>query len=209
MTLRALVICLCAFAVTGALLSSGAALALPDSKQRPAKPRATSAPRAVKAPTLELRLQTQLALARKHRGMIRFFARHPHLLRSPEHGQRARAGLATARAELPRIEREIATLRRQIAAREEKRLASLPPKRAICEVFDEHCDEALSVAWCESRYQTTARNGQYLGLFQMGSSERRMFGHGPTAYEQSKAAYRYFVVSGRDWSPWGCRWAAR
>ena len=61
------------------------------------------------------------------------------------------------------------------------------------------------MAWCESRLDTTAQNGQYLGLFQMGSSERRLFGHGDTAHEQAVAAHRYFVRSGRDWSPWSCR----
>jgi hypothetical protein len=84
----------------------------------------------------------------------------------------------------------------------------MPPRAAICEVFDSYCDEAVAVAWCESRLTTTAQNGQYLGLFQMGSYERSLFGHGRTAHEQATAAHRYFVLSGRDWSPWGCRWAA-
>ena len=63
------------------------------------------------------------------------------------------------------------------------------------------------MARCESGYQTGAANGQYRGLFQMGSSERELFGHGPTAHDQALAAHRYFVISGRDWSPWSCRWA--
>ena len=33
----------------------------------------------------------------------------------------------------------------------------------------------------------------------------RLFGHGPTALAQAQAAYRYFVRSGRDWSPWSCK----
>lgn len=79
----------------------------------------------------------------------------------------------------------------------------------ICDVFgDRFCGQALRVAWCESRLHTTARNGQYLGLFQMGSSERRKYGHGRTARAQSIAALRYFNASGKDWSPWTCRWAA-
>lgn len=82
------------------------------------------------------------------------------------------------------------------------------PEAAICHVFGEYCSEALRVSWCESRHTTTAHNGQYLGLFQMGYWERRRFGHGSTALEQARAAYRYFVESGRDWSPWSCRWAA-
>jgi len=102
----------------------------------------------------------------------------------------------------------IATLERAIERREKRRLAKLPPKAAICGVFGRYCEEAVSVAWCESRLDPTARNGPYLGLFQMGSSERRLFGHGDTAHEQAVAAHKYFVASGRDWSPWGCRWAA-
>jgi hypothetical protein len=68
-----------------------------------------------------------------------------------------------------------------------------------------YCGQALRVARCESHLRVTARNGQYLGLFQMGSSERRRFGHGATAYKQATAAHRYFVLSGRDWSPWSCK----
>jgi hypothetical protein len=106
------------------------------------------------------------------------------------------------------LSRTVAALRAKLRAREERRLASLPPKEAICSVFGSYCQEALAIAWCESRHSTRAQNGQYLGLFQMGSSERRLFGHGATARAQAFAAHRYFVVSGRDWSPWACRWAA-
>ena len=54
----------------------------------------------------------------------------------------------------------------------------MPPKAAICAVFGDYCQEAVAVAWCESRLRPTAQNGQYLGLFQMGSYERQLFGHG-------------------------------
>jgi hypothetical protein len=77
--------------------------------------------------------------------------------------------------------------------------------RAICHVFGRYCDQALRVSWCESHWLTTARNGQYLGLFQMGSWERRRFGHGADAWSQARAALRYFNNSGRDWSPWSCQ----
>ncbi len=60
-------------------------------------------------------------------------------------------------------------------------------------MFGTYCGQALQVARCESGLTTTAQNGQYLGLFQMGSSERRLFGHGATAIEQVRAAHRYFV----------------
>ena len=93
-------------------------------------------------------------------------------------------------------------------ARDSRRLASLAPKAAICEVFGDHCQEAVAVAWCESHLSTTAQNGQYLGLFQMGSYERQLFGHGDSAHRAGRPAHRYFMRSGRDWSPWSCRWAA-
>lgn len=83
---------------------------------------------------------------------------------------------------------------------------SLPTGLVICEVFeDRYCGQALRVAWCESRLNTEARNGQYRGLFQMGAWERRRYGHGSTAREQARAARRYFIASGRDWSPWECK----
>lgn len=50
-----------------------------------------------------------------------------------------------------------------------------------------------------------AVNGQYLGCFQMGSSERAKYGHGSGVWAQARAAYRYFKASGRDWSPWSCK----
>lgn len=79
------------------------------------------------------------------------------------------------------------------------------PQEAICHVFGNYCTEALVVSECESGYSVYAHNGQYLGLFQMGSSERELYGHGGTALAQAVAAYRYFVASGKDWSPWSCK----
>ena len=69
--------------------------------------------------------------------------------------------------------------------------------------------QALSIASCESGFRTHARNGQYLGIFQMGRSERHTFNpnhpYTRSALRQARGAHRYFVASGRDWSPWGCR----
>lgn len=64
--------------------------------------------------------------------------------------------------------------------------------------------KALDVIACETgdRYNTTARNGQYLGLFQMGAWARARYGHGATARSQARAAHRYWVDAG--WSPWEC-----
>jgi hypothetical protein len=79
--------------------------------------------------------------------------------------------------------------------------------RAVCAVFGRYCEQAMRVIRCETggTYSVRARNGQYLGLFQMGASERARYGHGRTARLQARAAFRYFVASGRDWSPWSCR----
>jgi hypothetical protein len=78
---------------------------------------------------------------------------------------------------------------------------------AIRYVFGEYAEEALAVAACESGSSRTprARNGQYLGIFQMGEYARSLYGHGETPLEQSRAAYAYFLASGRDWSPWACK----
>jgi hypothetical protein len=158
--------------------------------------------------TLEERLERKLAAARKYRGTIRFFKNHRWLLSSDSHSESARATLRRAERRLAQLEKTIAALRTALRRREARRRAELPPRAAICDVFGENCDEAVAVAWCESRLDTKARNGQYLGLFQMGSHERELFGHGPSAHDQATAAHRYFVESGRDWSPWSCRWAA-
>lgn len=87
------------------------------------------------------------------------------------------------------------------------------PDYAIELVFRSHSGEAKEVAACESGdkdgdlspHVVRARNGQYLGMFQMGSWERSRYGHGSTPYSQAVAAHRYFVASGGDWSPWACR----
>jgi hypothetical protein len=199
MTLRALFICLCALL----LVTESAAGATASERGTPKQETRRSAP-----VSLEARLANNLDAVRRHRGTIRFFQKHPSLLRSATTREKARDVLRRAERRLAAARKAVAKLRRAISRREARRLASLPPRRAICDVFGSHCEAAIDVAWCESRLTTTARNGQYLGLFQMGSYERRLFGHGDTAYEQAKAAHRYFVLSGRDWSPWGCRWAA-
>jgi len=148
----------------------------------------------------------------KSTSVIRFFDTHRWLLSDPRFQSEAhlrlgiarrslvesRAGAARARAELGR---------RKARAQKQRLLSSLQssPRKAICHVFRSYCGEALRVARCESGYSVSAQNGQYLGLFQMGTSERRIFGHGETALAQAQAAYRYFVRSGRDWSPWSCK----
>ena len=80
-------------------------------------------------------------------------------------------------------------------------------RATICKVFGRYCSQAIAVSSCETggTFSTWASNGQYLGLFQMGSWERSRYGHSSGAWGQARAAYRYFVDSGRDWSPWACK----
>jgi hypothetical protein len=154
---------------------------------------------------LDERLEHKLAVARKYRGTITFFKTHRWLLSSEESGQGASTALRRAESRLTELSKTIRVLRTAIEKREARSRASASPRAAICDVFGRYCREAITVAWCESRLATTALNGQYLGLFQMGSSERRLFGHGSTARAQAEAAHTYFVRSGRDWSPWSCK----
>lgn len=82
-------------------------------------------------------------------------------------------------------------------------------RHAICTVFSGYCVEALRVAECETggTWSVWARNGQYRGLFQMGSWERRRYGHGTDPWAQARAARRYFIATARTWRPWPeCRW---
>jgi hypothetical protein len=69
-------------------------------------------------------------------------------------------------------------------------------------------ERAITVAKCEAAswwtigIPTQARNGQYRGMFQMGSSERARFGHGLDPWSQARAAHAYWEASG--WYPWQC-----
>jgi hypothetical protein len=70
--------------------------------------------------------------------------------------------------------------------------------------------EAWTVAGCETggTYDVWADNGQYENIFQMGLSERRKYGwhtKGSDPWTAARAAHRYYVASGRDWSPWTCQ----
>ncbi len=72
-------------------------------------------------------------------------------------------------------------------------------------------DDAIDVAWCESRGKPGAVNGRYGGLFQIGPTEWRKFGRGNRfdPIDNSAAAYRYYQYSakytGNGWRPWQCR----
>ena len=81
------------------------------------------------------------------------------------------------------------------------------PVNAILHVFGRYGAQAVAVSRCETggTFSVYAQNGQYLGVFQMGFYARSRYGHSWTAIGQARAAYRYFVDSGRDWSPWECK----
>jgi hypothetical protein len=169
---------------------------------------ATRKANATRALTLDEQLERKLAAVRKYRGTIRFFRTHRSLLNAGAGKTSAQATLRHAQVRVRQLTKTISALRAKVRARDARRLAALPPRKAICNVFRDQCQEAVAVAWCESRLSTSAQNGQYLGLFQMGSLARELYGHGASAIDQATAAHRYFVSSGRDWSPWSCRWAA-
>jgi hypothetical protein len=149
---------------------------------------------------------------KKNTAVIRFFKSHRWLLKDPRTADEAGVRLRAAKRSLASTKAKAASVRAQLARREreqqQRRLMatlSRSPSKAICHVFGSYCRQALQVARCESGHRTGAQNGEYLGLFQMGSSARQLYGHSGSALEQAKAAYRYFVRSGRDWSPWSCK----
>jgi hypothetical protein len=161
---------------------------------------ATTAPRGVAAAVQAIR---------KDRQVLRFFGNHGWLLTDPRFAAAARRQITVHRKSLVVAERYLATHHKRVSQKQTtRRLAAAQietPATTICRVFGEDCSEAIQVARCESHLRTDAQNGQYLGLFQMGMQERRLFGHGNTAEIQARAARRYFLVSGRDWSPWSCK----
>ena len=190
------------------VLVAQAAAATMDGEAATSRQSAKASERVAAPKTLDERLARKRAAAQRYRGRISRLESQRRAVSSREQRSQAQRSLVAARERLARVESTIARLETALERRDTHRLAALPPREAICEVFRAYCQEAVAVAWCESRLHTSARNGQYLGLFQMGWSARRIFGHGPTAHDQAVAAHKYFVQSGRDWSPWSCRWAA-
>lgn len=63
-------------------------------------------------------------------------------------------------------------------------------------------NKAVAVARCESTLRRSATNGQYRGLFQLGSHERATYGYGSSAIEQTQGAIRLYRA--RGWQPWSC-----
>jgi hypothetical protein len=130
-------------------------------------------------------LRDQLRIERvAHR---RVAARYRHEIR------RARAGLARLRA---------------VAAAERRRVSEALTLASVVYGVSRH--ELEQVAYCEARFQPTARNGQYLGLFQLGSGfrSRSPFFSGAgldpySPYANAMAAAR--VVAKEGWRQWECR----
>jgi hypothetical protein len=77
-----------------------------------------------------------------------------------------------------------------------------PVEDVIREIFGVHGDKAVEVAQCESELAASAKNGNALGLFQLGVAERTEYGHGEDALTQIKAAYELFLT--RGWQPRMC-----
>ena len=158
---------------------------------------------------LGAQLTRHLSTMKKDRQVLHFFEAHRWLLTDARFADEAQRQLQIHTTSLTRTERKAAAARAVLARRAATRqLASAKlarPENVICRVFGDYCRQAVAVSRCESGFRTDAQNGQYLGLFQMGSAERSLFGHGASAVEQATAAHRYFVASGRNWSPWSCK----
>ena len=159
--------------------------------------------------SLSAQLTRHLATMKKDRQILVFLRNHKWLLSDPRFQTSAKRQLRVHTSSLVRVRKQAATAKRALAQKAKARrlaaLAAAKPENAICRVFGRYCDEALAVSRCESGLRTTAQNGQYLGLFQMGTTARRLYGHGSTALEQAKAAHEYFVDSGHGWGPWSCK----
>lgn len=158
---------------------------------------------------LNAQLRHHLLVMKKDRQVLRFLDSHRWLLKDPRFAANARRQLRLHTSSLTHTRKLAAAAERAIAKRAEARraaaLRAATPEQAIRHVFGSYWREALAVSRCESGLRTNAQNGQYLGLFQMGSYARGMYGHGSSALEQAKAAHRYFADSGHGWGPWSCK----
>jgi len=161
------------------------------------------------ADTLSAQLTRHLATMKKDQQVLTFLETHKWLLSDPRFQDSAQEQLRLHTISLARVRQQAAAaklaLTRKAKARRLAAVEAAKPESVICRVFGPYCREALAVSRCESGLSTTAQNGQYLGLFQMGTTARQLYGHGPSALEQAKAAHRYFVDSGHAWGPWSCK----
>lgn len=76
--------------------------------------------------------------------------------------------------------------------------------RVIHDVFTHRkkAHQAQKVVGCESgfRVRVKSSNGEYWGLFQMGSGARDAYDWGWTRRKQTRAAHEYYLDAG--WDPW-------
>jgi hypothetical protein len=146
-----------------------------------------------------------------YKGYVRFWINHRRNTRELADGNPPFCkpmGMTAPRIVCWHAKAAVWTQRELLETRSRIRVNSLrrsTPQQVICTVFGSHCQEALRVSRCESGYSVNAQNGQYLGLFQMGSGERARYGHASDPWTQARAAHAYFVASGSDWSPWSCK----
>ena len=158
---------------------------------------------------LSAQLTRHLSTMKKDKQVLAFLQNHQWLFSDPRFSASAKSQKRIHTLSLARAQKKAAAAKAALAHRQKvRRLAAYQattPATVICRIFGGHCQEALAVSRCESGLRTDAQNGQYLGLFQMGSSERAIYGHGPSALTQAVAAHRYFVASGSDWGPWSCK----
>jgi hypothetical protein len=86
--------------------------------------------------------------------------------------------------------------------------AVVPSVRIVARRYGFDPEGMLRVARCESNLRRTATNGQYLGLFQLGSFARARYLHGAwtDSYANAMAAAHYARDAG-GWGPWTCGYA--
>jgi hypothetical protein len=158
---------------------------------------------------LGAQLTRHLRTMKKDRQVLAFLQNHQWLFSDPRFSASAKRQKRIHTLSLVQARQKAAAAKTALAHRQKvRRLAAYQaatPANVICRIFGAHCQDALAVSRCESGLRTDAQNGQYLGLFQMGSNERRIYGHGSTATVQATAAHRYFIDSGSNWSPWSCK----
>lgn len=77
---------------------------------------------------------------------------------------------------------------------------------------DKVVEQAKRVAWCESRWDPDARNGDYLGLFQLGPAYYdaiRSYGDGKLRWSDpdvnAQAARDGYVMNDKSWAQWECK----
>src|SRR5690606_9647548 len=80
---------------------------------------------------------------------------------------------------------------------------TLPPTSAVLCTFEPGTQrKALRIMRCESGGRTGAVNGQYRGLFQLGTHERKTYAYNGyvSALSQVRAAWNMYTW--RGWQPW-------